>query len=241
MVRKKTIVVKDSEMDVWISEPEGEGPFPGLVIAMQSPGHVGTENDPFTLDLLERYASAGYICAVPFLFHWWPLSDELDDKRAQLRDDNLVMDINAAYSVLEGMENVDSERIGILGHCTGGRVAWLAACHNDNFKALVVLYGGVIKMAKGEGATPPIDLAANIPCPMLGLFGNDDQNPSPEDVDDYEAALKEAGIEYAFHRYDGAGHAFQDFNRPERYRKQASDDAWEKILAFLQDRLKSGG
>ncbi len=75
---------------------------------------------------------------------------------------------------------------------------------------------------------------------MLGLFGNDDQNPSPEDVDDYEAALKEADIEYVFHRYDGAGHAFQDFNRPERYRKQASDDAWEKILTYFAKHLAPG-
>jgi carboxymethylenebutenolidase len=241
MVHKKTVVVKDSKMDVWISEPEGEGLFPGLVIAIHALGHVGIENDPFTLNLLERYASAGYVCAVPFIFHWWPLDEELDIKRAQLRDDHLVLDIDAAYSILDGMENVDSERIGILGHCMGGRHAWLATCHNDKYKALVVLYGGLIKMARGEGAVAPIDLAANISCPVLGFFGNDDQNPSPEDVDDYEAALKQAGIEYTFHRYDGAGHAFQNFNGPERYRKQASDDAWEKILGFLQDRLKSGG
>jgi carboxymethylenebutenolidase len=72
---------------------------------------------------------------------------------------------------------------------------------------------------------------------MIGFFGNDDTNPTPEDVDDYEAALANAGIEHVFHRYDGAGHAFQSFNNPERYRKEASEDAWRKVLAFFADQL----
>lgn len=240
MLRKETVTIEDSEMDVWITEPDGNGPFPGLVIAMHAPAHIGIENDPFQVDILERYASAGYVCVAPFLYHRLPLTDSLEDKSAQMRDDHLVMDIEAAVSILEGMDSVDNERTGILGHCMGGRVAWLAACHIDTFKAAVVLYGGAIKVARGELGVPPIELAANIPCPVLGLFGNDDQNPSPDDVDDYETALIEADIDYAFHRYDGAGHAFQDFNRPERHNKKASDDARAKILGFLHERLKAG-
>ncbi|MEQ8228056.1 MAG: dienelactone hydrolase family protein [Rhodospirillales bacterium] len=240
MISKQSVHVKGSEMEVWLSQPEGDGPFPALIFAIHAPANVGIENDPFTLDLLERYAAQGYVCAAPFIFHWWPKEGPMESKRPQLRDDHLVMDINAAFSVLEGMDNVDTQRIGILGHCMGGRIAWLAACHNDRFKALVVLYGGRIKTGAGEGATAPIDLAANIPCPVLGLFGNDDQNPSPADVDDYEAALKAAGVDYIFHRYDDTTHAFQDFSRPERYNAESSDDAQDKIFAFLHDKLKSG-
>jgi carboxymethylenebutenolidase len=236
LISKKTVVVDGSDMDVWISEPKGEGPFPALVIAVHAPANVGIENDPFTLDLLERYAAAGYVCAAPFIFHWWPVEAPMDDKRPHLRDDHLVADLEAGFALLDGMPNVDSNRIGILGHCMGGRHAWMAACHNDRYKAVVVLYGGGIKETRGEGSTPPIEMAANIPCPVLGLFGNEDKNPSPGDVDDYESALKAAGVEYEFHRYDGASHAFQDFNR-ERYNEQASNDAWKKILVFLADKL----
>jgi carboxymethylenebutenolidase len=81
-------------------------------------------------------------------------------------------------------------------------------------------------------------LATRISCPVLGIFGNDDQGPSPDDVNDYEAALKDAGVPYDFHRYDGAGHGFQDFHDPERFRKAQSDDAWEKAIAFLAQHLK---
>ena len=89
----------------------------------------------------------------------------------------------------------------------------------------------------GEGAEPPISLAGNITCPVLGIFGNDDKNPTPEDVDDYEAALQQAGVEYSFHRYDGAGHGFQDFCDDDRYRQEQSDDAWAKQLAFFETHL----
>ncbi len=72
---------------------------------------------------------------------------------------------------------------------------------------------------------------------MIGIFGNDDQNPSPADVDDLAAALATAGIEHEFHRYDGAGHGFQDFVNEERYRKEATADSWDKLFAFFADRL----
>jgi carboxymethylenebutenolidase len=71
----------------------------------------------------------------------------------------------------------------------------------------------------------------------MGFFGNEDRNPTPADVDDYSAALSAAGVSHTFHRYDDAGHAFQNFPSAERYRESASEDAWEKVLAFLSDTL----
>ena len=86
-----------------------------------------------------------------------------------------------------------------------------------------------------EGATPPIELAANIPCPVLGIFSNKDQNPSPEDVADLDAALSAANVPHDFHRYDGAGHGFQDFVNPERCREEQTKDAQAKIRMFLTE------
>jgi carboxymethylenebutenolidase len=101
-----------------------------------------------------------------------------------------------------------------------------------------MFYGGRIKLAMGEGNPPAISLADRIHCPVAGFFGNEDQNPTPEDVDDYAAALDAAGVDYVFHRYDGAGHAFQNFPTPDRYREQQSEDAWDKVLSFLARTLK---
>lgn len=227
-------------MQTLVFEPEVAGPHPALVIAQHLPvAHAGLEKDPFTLDLGERYAAAGYVCVIPFLFHWWPEEEEMLTKAKVFRDDWTLADLSAAYDLVSGMDSVDPERIGILGHCWGGRIAWLGACNNSGYKACIVFYAGRIKISLADARTPPIEQTPRIPCPVLGIFGNDDGNPSPGDVDDYEAALRDAGVSYEFHRYDGAGHGFQDFHHPERFCEKQSEDAWEKTIRFLDRNLKS--
>jgi carboxymethylenebutenolidase len=83
----------------------------------------------------------------------------------------------------------------------------------------------------------PIDYIMNLTIPLLGLFGNDDQNPSPEKVNQLEAELKKFGKNYEFHRYDGAGHAFWSYDRP-AYRQQQAMDAWQKTFIFFNKHLK---
>jgi carboxymethylenebutenolidase len=234
MYRAEYLDVQGSSMHTLVFEPTGAGPHPGLVIAQHLPvAHAGLEKDPFTIDVGERYAAAGYVCAIPFIFHWWPADEDIAVKRQAFRDDWTVADLQATYAFLAGMDSVDGEHIGILGHCWGGRVAWLGACSNPGFKACIVCYGGRIKVAYADDGAPPIELAGHIACPVMGIFGNEDQGPSPADVDDYKAALRQANVPCEFHRYDGAGHGFQDSTNAERYRQQQSEDAWEKSLYFL--------
>lgn len=234
-----TVDVQGSAMDVFLFIPAANTPLPGIVLAQHIPvGHAGIENDTFTLETAQRFAANGYAVAVPFIFHWWPKTDSLDKKKAESRDDRMLADISAAFEVLAQQPGVDENRIAMVGHCWGGRVAWLAACYIRSFRALAVFYGGNIKKGLGDGAVAPIDLAANIECPVIGFFGNDDSNPSPDDVADYARALDAAGIEYEFHQYDNAGHAFQNFPVAERYNEAASEDAWAKVLIFLYKLLK---
>lgn len=82
----------------------------------------------------------------------------------------------------------------------------------------------------------PIDLTENLSCPLLGLFGNDDRSPSPEQVDLHEEALTRHGKPYEFHRYDGAGHGFFYDHRP-NYRQAQAVDGWARIWAFLDRHL----
>ena len=238
MHRVETVTVEDSPMEVFLFEPDGDGPHPAILLAQHIPGgHTGIENDPFTLEAAERYAENGYAVAAPFIFHWWPKSMEIEDKRAAWRDDRTVADLKAAHDLLVSQDGVDGARVGIVGHCWGGRMSWLGACHMPALKACAIFYGGRIKVQMGPNTPPPIELAGNIKCPVIGFFGNDDQSPSPADVDDYDAALTAAGVPHTFHRYDGAGHAFQSFNSPDRYREAASEDAWRKVLAFMGEAL----
>ncbi len=236
MYTVENITVQDSPMEVLIFQPEGEGPFPGIVAAQHLPvAHKGLRTDPFTIDVGERFAAAGYACVIPYIFHWWPADADIEVKRAEFRDDRTVADLDAAYALLAGLAKVDGNRIGIVGHCWGGRVTWVGACGNPDYKAAVMLYGGRVKLAMG--GVPAIELADRITCPMMGIFGNDDQNPSPADVDGMEAALTAAGVRHEFLRYDGAGHGFQDYTNPDRFRAEQSADAWVKMLAFLDASL----
>ena len=79
----------------------------------------------------------------------------------------------------------------------------------------------------------PIDMTAELNCPILGLFGNEDQAPSAEQVDQHEKQLQEHGKTYEFHRYDGAGHGFFYYNRP-LHRVEQCNDGWEKLFAFVK-------
>lgn len=239
MHRIHTVTVQDSPMEIFLFEPEGTGPHPGIVLAQHIPvGHTGLENDEVTLKTAERYAENGYVVAVPFIFHWWPKEADMQIKRDEFRDDWTARDLKATYVFLAARANVDRGHIGIVGHCWGGRVAWLGACHNPEYKACAIFYGGRIKLQMGPGTPPAIELAGNIKCPVAGFFGNEDTGPSPQDVDDYDAALTAAGVPHVFHRYDGAGHGFQSFTNKERFHPEASEDAWAKALAFLTESLR---
>jgi carboxymethylenebutenolidase len=229
--------VLDKPMEVFVFRPAGPGPHPGILLAQHIPmGHTGLENDPFTLQTAQRFAESGFVVAVPFLFHWWPKGASMESKREASRDDWMVEDMKSGLQILMEQEGVDAACIAVVGHCWGGRVAWLAACHMPELMAAAVFYGGNIKKALGAGNQPPIELAQHINCPLIGFFGNEDSNPSPQDVEDYSAALAAAGVVHEFHQYDGAGHAFQNFAALERFCAEASDDAWHKVLAFLADK-----
>lgn len=236
--RIDTITVNDSPMEVFMYTPDGDGPHPGIVLCQHIPvGHTGIENDTFTLRAAERYTEAGFAVAVPFIFHWWPKEEEMQVKRDEFRDDWTTLDLQATYDHIAALDNVDADRMAIIGHCWGGRVAWLGAGHNPNYKECAIFYGGRIKASMGRGTPPAIDLAKNFKCNVIGFFGNDDENPSPADVDGMSKALTDAGVEHVFHQYDGAGHAFQNFPSPEKYREEQSEDAWEKVIAYMQDKL----
>lgn len=234
-----TVEVQGSPMEVFVFEPPGPGPHPALILCQHIPiGHTGIENDAWTLHAAERFAGHGYVVAAPFIFHWWPKSAEMELKRKAFRDDWTTADLNATFDLLAAMPGVRADRIGIVGHCWGGRVSWLGAGTNPRLAACATFYGGRVRLTMGPDTPPAIDLAPNIKCPVIGFFGGLDQGPSPEDVDVYDAALTQAGVPHVFHRYPDAGHAFQNRFAPDRYHEPSAEDAWTKVLAFFADTLK---
>ena len=126
-------------------------------------------------------------------------------------------------------------KVGVIGYCSGGRQSFLAAVSLP-LDAAVDCYGAFIVGTPPEGSPlkvgPIVDKVADLSCPLLGLFGADDQHPSPDQVAELEKALQEAAKTYEFRSYEGAGHAFFSVNRP-AYRPEAAMDGWQKIFDFF--------
>jgi carboxymethylenebutenolidase len=157
-----------------------------------------------------------------------------------VHDDSVVADCEAALSWLKAQPNSNG-KVGIIGSCSGGRHALLAASRIKGFAAVVDLWGGGVVMSQDQlsPARPvaPIGYTKDLDAPLLGLFGNDDQSPSPEQVDLHEAELKKFGKTYEFHRYDGASHGFFYYHAP-LYRPQQAMDGWNKVFTFFETHLK---
>ena len=129
--------------------------------------------------------------------------------------------------------------MGVIGFCSGGRVAYMTGC-NLEVDAAVDCWGGNViptpDRINENQPTPAIDMTPNLGCPVLGLFGNDDANPDIEQVNAIEAELQKQGKEYEFHRYDGAGHAFFNWSGT-AHRPEQAKDGWEKVFDFYARHL----
>ena len=154
-------------------------------------------------------------------------------------DDQVVGDVAGARAYLDGLPFF-SGKAGVIGTCSGGRHTVLVASRTNSFDAAVDCWGGRVVMGADDlnekMPVAPIDMTADLSCPLLGLFGEDDQGPTPAQVEQHEAALKEHGKSYEFHMYPGAGHGFF-YHHTAMYRPEQAMDGWEKIFAFFGQQL----
>ena len=154
-------------------------------------------------------------------------------------DDQALGDAEGAMKYLRSLPYVNG-KVGVFGTCSGGRLTFLTACRVKGFDAAVECWGGRV-VASGDDLTAnqpvaPFDYTKDLGCPLLGLFGNEDQSPTPEQVDLHEEELKKHGKNYEFHRYDKAGHGFMYYDRA-MYRQEQAVDGWSKVFAFLDKNL----
>ena len=144
----------------------------------------------------------------------------------------------AAVKWMRG-QSAHNGKVGVFGSCSVAATSSMRASARD-VDACVDLWGGRVVMGPEElnAKTPvaPIEMTKDLLRPLLGIFGNDDRAPSPEQVNQHEAELKKHGKAYEFYRYDGAGHGFFYWHRPLCWPEQAMD-AWGKVHAFLGKHL----
>jgi carboxymethylenebutenolidase len=229
---------KGTPITAYVSRPSGPGPFPGVVLVHHLPGW-----SEFYIETTRRFAHHGHlaICANLYEREGGGSDGNPDDVAAKVRaeggiaDSQMVGDTEAAVKWIRAQPDHNG-KVGLIGSCSGGRHAFIYACQRKDIDACVEQWGGRVVMGKEElnAKTPvaPIDMTKDLNCPLLGLFGNDDRAPSPEQVNQHEAELKKHGKTYEFHRYDGAGHGFFYWHRP-LYRPEQAMDGWSKIFAFF--------
>ena len=154
-------------------------------------------------------------------------------------DVQVMGDLDAIVAYAKQQSAASPDRIGVTGFCRGGLYVLLYAAHNPEVKAAVAWYGQ-IKPAKTPGIRDvgPLDVAAKITAPVLGLYGEADQGVPVADVKEMEAALKAAGRTAEFIMYPGAPHAFNADYR-ESYRADAAKDGWARCVAWFNKYLKS--
>jgi carboxymethylenebutenolidase len=231
-------------IEAYVSRPEGDGPFPGVVVIHHYPGW-----DEWTCEVTWKLAHHGFATIAPHLWHRFGPGDP-DDVGARGRgmggmaDDEVVGDVAGAARYLRG-QPYHNGKVGIIGFCSGGRQVYIAACKLSDIDAAVDCWGGGVivddeSQLNEKRPVAPITMTPDLNCPLLGIFGNDDDNPPPAEVDRVEEELKRLGKTYEFYRYDGAGHAFFSTDRY-RYRPEQAVDAWNKVYAFFGRHLHATG
>jgi carboxymethylenebutenolidase len=225
------------QIEAYYARPLDPQPRGGVVVIHHLPGY-----DAPTKEMVRTFAVNGFAAICPNLYHRDAPGASPDDAAAFVRgqggvpDERLVGDVGAAAAFLRAQPS-SNQKIGVIGHCSGGRQSVLSACDlpEGTLNAAVDCYGAFVLSSPPESspmkATSLREKLPRLSCPLLGLFGGDDQYPSPAEVDELEKELTALGKTFEFHSYEGAGHAFFSVNRPAS-RPEAAMDGWSRICPF---------
>ena len=245
-----TLDIDGSPTKTWVAVPDGDGPFPGVVVAQHAGGL-----DTFVRNVCDRLAEAGFAAAAPDMYHRQdgmtfeelaavPQDDpdrfkKMMAKATQLKDEEIEADVRASLAHLRSLSQVGSAPIGIAGFCGGGRVVYVMSARVKELSSAAMFHPGGVPVAR-DGRVTAIDLTPEIGCPVAGFFGLEDENPSPAHVAEMDAAMNDAGIPHEFHSYPGTGHSFLDYTNPKAYREGPAKEAWESLLTFFNETLEGG-
>ena len=206
--------------------PDGEGPFPGIVVIHEFWGL----ND-WVKEQAAKLAGEGYAALAIDLYRGKVATtpDEAHEIMRGVPEDRAKRDLEAAFQFLASQPNVKKDRIGAIGWCMGGGYALDLALEEPKLAADVINYGHL--------ATDPAAIS-KINAPILGLFGALDRGITPDDVKAFGAALDKASKKIEVTIYPDAGHAFENPNNKDGYRAADAADAWNKTVNFLASTLK---
>ena len=191
-------------------------------------------------DLCRRLAKQGYLAVAPELYarqgdvsQMRDIQEILSQVVSKVPDGQVMSDLDSAADWAASTQKGDRAKLGITGFCWGGRIAWLYAAHNPGLKAGAAWYGRLVGPTDGLHPKNPIDLAASLKPPVLGLYGGQDQGIPLDTIERMRAALKDAGNPSEIVVYPDAPHGFNADYRP-GYRQAPAEDAWKRMLAWFK-------
>jgi carboxymethylenebutenolidase len=230
-----TITVNGQAVPVYRAQPAGKTGLPVVLVISEIFGvheHIA--------DVARRFAKQGYLALAPDLFvrqgdatRQPTQADLMKNIIAKTPDSEVLGDLDATVAWAKA-NGGNTDKLGITGFCWGGRITWLYTAHNPNVKAGVAWYGRVVGEKTAINPEHPIDLAAKIKAPVLGLYGAKDTGIPVESLEKMKAALAAAGnTKCTFVVYPNSGHAFHADYRPS-YNEADAKDGYARALAWFK-------
>ena len=226
-------------MPAYVARPSGPGPHPALVLVHGVHGY-----EEHMKEVARRFAAFGYCCIVPALYcrdGFLSVVEEEDLSKASASlggrpHAQTIGDLAGSLAFLQNSSFVNG-RIGLVGFCSGGRLALVFACNTTGIGAFVNFYSNSIFQATEANPQPAGDMLESLGCPMLAMFGEEDANPSGEDVALLRTRLESHSKTFEIVTFMDAGHAFFSDTRAS-YRPEAAHMAWGRSLEWLSRHLK---
>src|ERR1700710_607326 len=222
------IPTKDGKLPAYYAKPTGQGPFPVVLVNEEIFGV-----HEYIKDVCRRWAKLGYLAvATEYYARIGDLSKMTDVKQivsdviSKAPDDQFMSDLDstAAWALKNGGS---STRVGVMGFCRGGRQTWLYAAHSPHLKAAVAFYGPLLGTPTPIQPHTAMEVAAQIKCPVLGLYGGQDPSIPVDSVREAEAKAKAAHKIIDIVIYADAPHGFHADYRPS-YRQGGAGGGWER-------------
>jgi carboxymethylenebutenolidase len=224
----------------YLARPDGDGPYPGVAVL-----HHLLGLDEGTMEIVRRFAAHGFIAVCPNLHYREVREHGREGAWAASRaaggvpDRRLVGDLAGALDYLRAADGSNG-KVGVIGYCSGGRQAFLGACSID-MDAAVDCYGSFVTNESPPQIPlrlkPLLHLAGDLRCPLLGVFGGKDPNPSPADAQLIARELARHGKHFELLEYPEAGHGFFAADRADHYNVEAATDGWKRVLGFFRQHL----
>jgi carboxymethylenebutenolidase len=227
------VPVGDREIPAYRAMPASGGPFPVVLVVQEIFGvheHIK--------DVCRRFARLGYLAIAPELYaRQGDVSnksmEEIRAVVAKVPDVQVMSDLDACVDYAQKSGKGDITRLGITGFCWGGRIVWLYAAHSKQLKAGVAWYGRLVGEPSELLPKHPVNVAADLEAPVLGLYAGKDQNIPLSSVEQMRAALKSAKVDSEIIVYPDAQHGFHADYRP-MYNEADARDGWQRLLAWFK-------